>query len=43
MFRDNPIVQAIGPYSDRPGKKKTSDMYDAISIGVSYLLKVNNQ
>lgn len=37
MYKNNPMVQEIGPYSDRTGKKKTSDMYDAIGIGVGYL------
>lgn len=26
----------IGPYSDKQGKNKTSDIYDSISIGVAY-------
>lgn len=26
----------VGPYSDKQNKHKTSDMYDAISIGVAY-------
>jgi len=34
---DNQIIQAIGPYSDKQNKNKTSDIYDAISIGVAYI------
>lgn len=30
------IKMQIGPYSDKSNKKKTSDIYDAISIGLSY-------
>lgn len=37
MYKDNPIVQAIGPYNNGTGKKKTSDIYDSIGIGVGYL------
>lgn len=33
---DNPIIQKIGPYSDKQNKHKTSDMYDSIGIGVAY-------
>jgi crossover junction endodeoxyribonuclease RuvC len=29
----------IGSYSDRANKKKTSDIYDAISIGLSFILQ----
>lgn len=32
----NGIENIIGPYSDQNNKKKTSDIYDAISIGVAY-------
>ena len=28
---------AIGPYSDKQNKNKTSDIYDAISIGVAFI------
>ena len=30
----------IGPYSDKANKNKTSDIYDAISIGLSYILNL---
>jgi hypothetical protein len=30
----------IGPYSDKANKQKTSDIYDAISIGLSYILNL---
>lgn len=31
------LEKDIGPYSDKNNKGKTSDIYDAISIGLSYL------
>lgn len=31
------LLEEIGPYSDKANKKKTSDIYDAISIGLSYI------
>lgn len=34
------IESEIGPYSDKPNKNKTSDIYDAISIGLSYVLNL---
>ena len=30
----------IGPYSDKANKQKTSDIYDAISIGLSYIINL---
>lgn len=33
------LLNEIGPYSDKAGKNKTSDIYDAISIGLSYINK----
>ena len=36
MFKDNPVIQAIGPYSDKKNKDKTSDKYDAVAVGVAY-------
>lgn len=36
-----PYLEAqIGPYSDKANKQKTSDIYDAISIGLSYILNL---
>lgn len=32
------LLQDIGPYSDKQNKQKTSDIYDAISIGLSYII-----
>ena len=32
------LEKEIGPYSDKANKNKTSDIYDAISIGLSYIL-----
>lgn len=33
-----PLLKSqIGEYSDKNNKKKTSDMYDAVSIGVAYI------
>lgn len=37
-YKNSDIVKAIGPYSDKKNKKKTSDIYDAISIGMSYIV-----
>lgn len=34
------LLQEIGPYSDKANKQKTSDIYDAISIGLSYILNL---
>lgn len=34
---DNKIIQQIGPYSDKQNKDKTSDIYDAIGIGLGYI------
>ncbi len=34
------LEQQIGPYSDKNNKQKTSDIYDAISIGLSYILNL---
>lgn len=36
MYPNNKKLEIIGPYSDKQNKNKTSDMYDAISIGVAY-------
>lgn len=33
----HPVLQLIGPYSDKQNKQKTSDIYDAISIGVAFI------
>lgn len=41
-YKDSDIVKNIGPYSDKKNKKKTSDIYDAISIGMSYIIGVNS-
>ena len=34
------LIQDIGPYSDKQNKQKTSDIYDAISIGLSYIINL---
>lgn len=39
--KDN-ILNRIGPYSDKQNKDKTSDMYDAVSIGVAHVRKCKN-
>lgn len=31
------LLQEIGPYSDKSNKNKTSDIYDAIATGLSYI------
>ena len=37
MYPNNKKLAIIGPYSDKQNKDKTSDIYDAISIGVAYI------
>lgn len=32
---DHPVIQAIGPYSDKNNSHKTSDIYDAIGIAIA--------
>lgn len=39
MYPNNKKLEIIGPYSDKQNKQKTSDIYDAISIGVAYIKK----
>lgn len=39
MYQGNKKLAIVGPYSDKQNKNKTSDIYDAISIGVAYLKK----
>ena len=34
------LINDIGPYSDKQNKQKTSDIYDAISIGLSYIINL---
>lgn len=34
FYKDNDVVQSIGEYCDRVCKSKTSDMYDALALGV---------
>lgn len=36
LYSDNEKLKDIGPYSDKQNKNKTSDIYDAISIGVAF-------
>ena len=36
LYKDDPKIQKIGPYSDKQNKDKTSDIYDAISIGAAF-------
>lgn len=36
MYPNNKKLDIIGPYSDKQNKDKTSDIYDAISIGVAF-------
>lgn len=37
LYKHNEAFKLIGPYSDKQNKSKTSDMYDAISIGVGFI------
>lgn len=34
------LINRIGPYSDKANKKKTSDMYDSVCIGIAHLNKI---
>ena len=36
LYPNNKKLDIIGPYSDKQNKNKTSDIYDAISIGVAF-------
>lgn len=36
LYSNNEKLNNIGPYSDKQNKNKTSDIYDAISIGVAF-------
>lgn len=40
MYPNNKKLEIIGPYSDKQNKNKTSDIYDAISIGVAFIKTV---
>lgn len=42
MYPNNKKLEIIGPYSDKQNKDKTSDIYDAISIGVAFIKSLNN-
>lgn len=37
MYPNNKKINIIGPYSDKQNKDKTSDIYDAISIGIAFI------
>lgn len=37
MYPNNKKLNIIGPYSDKQNKNKTSDIYDAIAIGVAFI------
>ena len=34
------LISDIGPYSDKSNKNKTSDIYDAIATGLSYIINL---
>ena len=36
------LESEIGPYNDKTGKNKTSDIYDAISIALSFASRIKN-
>ena len=40
LYKNDDVFRTIGPYSDKQNKDKTSDIYDAISIGVSFRNRV---
>ena len=37
LYPNNKKLNDIGPYSDKQNKNKTSDIYDAISIGIAFI------
>jgi len=37
LYTDNEKLKIVGPYSNKQNKNKTSDIYDAISIGVAFI------
>lgn len=37
LYPNNKKLEIVGPYSDKQNKQKTSDIYDAISIGVAFI------
>lgn len=39
MYPGNKKLEIIGPYSDKQNRNKTSDIYDAISIGIAFCKK----
>lgn len=41
LYPDNKKLEIIGPYSDKQNKNKTSDIYDAIGIGVAFIKSHN--
>lgn len=43
MYPNNKKLELIGPYSDKQNKNKTSDIYDAISIGVAFCKKMQQE
>ncbi|AIY85270.1 crossover junction endodeoxyribonuclease RuvC family protein (plasmid) [Clostridium baratii str. Sullivan] len=42
-YPNNTLIRKIGPFSDKSGKNKTSDMYDALCIGYSYIVGNRNE
>jgi crossover junction endodeoxyribonuclease RuvC len=41
LYPNNKKLEIIGPYSDKQNKDKTSDIYDAIGIGVAFIKSRN--
>lgn len=42
-YPNNKKLKIIGPYSDKQNKNKTSDIYDAISIGVAFIESLEDE
>lgn len=40
MYPNNKKLEIIGSYSDKQNKNKTSDIYDAVSIGVAFIKNI---
>lgn len=42
-YKNNKLLSGVGAYSDKSNKDKTSDIYDSISIGMSYITGIGSE
>ena len=42
IYKEDAVFLDIGPYSDKPGKKKTSDIYDAVGVCYTHIKRKRN-